>query len=138
MLAGNNRGFTLIESLFCLTLLSVLLTLSLPLLKFIDSPAYSADLSAHQFFTFIEGEINQSLKVISLNNELSITDPDERLITISKYNDGVRRQVDQTGHELLITNIQNLTFTQKNHLLTVSLVLKDGTTYEKVLYLPPQ
>ncbi|WP_079530640.1 competence type IV pilus minor pilin ComGF [Halobacillus hunanensis] len=135
MQACNDRGFTLIESLFCLTLLSILLTLSLPLLKLIDSPLYSEDLSVHQFFTFLEEEINLSSQVLSSNNKLSITDPDGRLVTISKYNDVVRRQVNQTGHELLITNIRNLTFTQEKDLLIVSLVLKDGTSYEKVLYL---
>ncbi|UOQ93727.1 prepilin-type N-terminal cleavage/methylation domain-containing protein [Halobacillus shinanisalinarum] len=138
MLAINSKGFTLVETLFCLTLLSIMLTISIPLLKLIESPAYSHELSAIQFFTFVEEEINTSTKVKLLQNELFITDTMGRIIRISKYGDSVRRQVNDTGHELLITNIQAITFNLKegNDILTVHLTLKEGTAYDKTIYIP--
>ncbi|UOR12320.1 competence type IV pilus minor pilin ComGF [Halobacillus amylolyticus] len=136
MLAINSKGFTLIETLFCLTLLSIMLTIILPLLKLMESPAYSHELSVIQFFTFIESEVNTSTNVSLLQNELLITDTMGRNIRISKYGDTVRRQVNETGHELLITSIQSITFKLKDDILTVHLTLKEGTAYDKAIYIP--
>lgn len=133
MLLLKSNGFTLVETIISLTLISILLTISIPVIKLIEGPSYSNELSVFQFLTFVEEEINTSTNVTLINNELIITDNQNREIKISKYGNDVRRRVNNTGHELLIHNIQELSFKLDKQMLHLSVVIKNGGSYHKTI-----
>lgn len=133
MLLLKSNGFTLVETIISLTLISILLTISVPVIKLIEGPSYSNELSVFQFLTFVEEEINTSTNVTLINNELIITDNQNREIKISKYGNDVRRRVNNTGHELLIHNIQELSFKLDKQMLHLSVVIKNGGSYHKTI-----
>ncbi|WP_173916156.1 competence type IV pilus minor pilin ComGF [Halobacillus sp. Marseille-Q1614] len=134
----SSHGFTLLETIMTLTVLSILLSFCLPILKLYDSPAYTEEMSAFQYFTFIQDELNTSKAWTVKNEELLITDPENRLIKISKYNQDIRRQVNGTGHELLLQQIISHSFIKEENQLIIRLSFEEGRVYEKVVYFPKE
>ncbi|MFC7320870.1 ComGF family competence protein [Halobacillus campisalis] len=127
----SDSGFTLAETIISATLITILLIFTMPLLKLLESPSYSQELSVLQFFTFIEEEINTAISVRVINENLHIVDSNQREISISKYGRDVRRRVDYQGHELLINDIDDFSVEIENNILNVSITDKNGEGYNK-------
>lgn len=109
----SSRGFTMLESLVVFTIFTACAA-SIPLLY--DS-TYRV-IEAGQ----AEKKIEWELFVIGLRNDLhsaenwrmegeklhySIVGQENSLVTVSQYNDKIRRQVDQLGHEIMLQNVKS-------------------------------
>ncbi|WP_082233847.1 ComGF family competence protein [Halobacillus massiliensis] len=136
MFLSHKEGFTLAETIMTLTVLSILLTFSLPILKIYESPTYTAEMSIFQYFNFIQDEINRSRDWRIEKDTLVIIDNTDRRVTISQYNQDIRRQVNGSGHELLIQDLSFHLISQKDHHLFIELRTTEGKTYEKIIYSP--
>ncbi|GGF08070.1 hypothetical protein GCM10010954_03160 [Halobacillus andaensis] len=129
----NERGFTFIETIISLIVVAILLSISLPTIKMVKSPAYFDELAVFQFFTFIEDEMNSSSNITVSERQILITDVDNREIKVSLYGDDVRRRVDEKGHELLIHDLKDITFSLQNHLLDIHVTTRNGDDYYKTI-----
>ncbi|WP_101844279.1 competence type IV pilus minor pilin ComGF [Halobacillus sp. Marseille-P3879] len=129
-------GFTFLETIISLTVVTILLTLSIPTIEMMKSSGYYEELAAFQFFTFIEDEMNVSTKLLISKEKIVITDLNNRNIEIEKYRDNIRRRVDAQGHELLIHDIKAVSFTEAEGNLKIQLTTKNRGDYYKTIPLP--
>ncbi|MFG6148531.1 competence type IV pilus minor pilin ComGF [Halobacillus sp. B23F22_1] len=127
----NERAFTFVETMISLIVISILLSISLPTIKLVKSPSYFNELAVFQFFTFIENETNSSSKITVSERQIIITDVDDREIEVSLYGDDVRRRVNEKGHELLIHDLKDITFSMQDHLLSIHVTTVNGGDYHK-------
>ncbi|MCP3025695.1 competence type IV pilus minor pilin ComGF [Halobacillus sp. A5] len=132
----NNEGFTLAETILSLTIITILLSISYPTIRMIDSANYYEELDVFQFLTFVENEMNSSNHVSITRENILLTDHNNRLVEIEKYRDHVRRRVDDQGHELLIQNIKDIEFAHKDNLLIIHVYTRNGGEYHKKIPLP--
>jgi competence protein ComGF len=85
------------------------------------------------FSSQIKKEIRMSTKVQVVNNRLILTE-DMGSITIEKYENILRRRVNNTGHEVLLQNIAEVNFTLLPN--TVRIALKDLNQREYMINVP--
>jgi competence protein ComGF len=85
------------------------------------------------FSSQIKKEIRMSTKVQVVNNRLILTE-DMGSITIEKYENILRRRVNNTGHEVLLQNIAEVNFTLLPN--TVRIAIKDLNQREYMINVP--
>ncbi|MCA0970095.1 ComGF family competence protein [Halobacillus litoralis] len=130
----NNKGFTLLETLISLLTAMIILSLSYPLLKALDSPSYYQEQSARQFFQFVQEEINHSTQVSITGSSLSIQDGEGRTVTIESYGTNIRRRVDRRGHELLLRDVKSFHVMAEGGDVRISILMEGGLELEKQIY----
>lgn len=140
----NERGFTLLENLFQLTVF-VLFT-SISLLIFI----WVRDL---QQIEMMKDEVNWELFVYDLHqynmNSASgrvlnsnllqleiINDPEERLFVFDKTEAHLRKRSNKGGNEIMLPFVENWELAIIENEVNMRVVMKNGTTRERNLVLP--
>lgn len=91
--------------------------------------------AVQQFFHTATDEVQQN-KIAEQNNYqliLATTKIDQ--IIISKYNDTIRRQINRTGHEILLRNVEKFNIEYTDRYLLLKLTMDSGLKYEKVITL---
>lgn len=134
MLLKSNKGFTLSETMLSLTLLMIILSLSYPLLHSLKGPSYYKELSARQFFTFIQQEVQFARKASIEGNTFQLIDSRHRTITIEQYQSIVRKRVGGKGHESLLLNVKLFTVQQAGSDFLVQVELEGGQAYQKRIH----
>lgn len=128
----NENAFSLIEVLFSLLMLVMLLfgMFSLYLLyKKAENRVYITSLLLNQSNAFvhaIEREIYNGSHFVVNNGKLSFYDAGGNLITYEKWGDGVRRQVNHSGHVWLMKDVESISFQIKGNCCHVQYILKKG------------
>lgn len=127
----NQSGFTLLSMLLTISILFI----TIPFLEYITkSLSYTTnyvDLSASQFFHFMHDDIIRSTAFTINDKIISLTAIDGTTVSYEKYHDIIRRQIDGQGHEVIIRNIQNLSFEKLAHGINTKIITTDGAVYEK-------
>ncbi|MGI8316154.1 competence type IV pilus minor pilin ComGF [Halobacillus mangrovi] len=134
MLLNSNKGFTLSETMISLTLLMVMLSLSYPLLHSLEGPSYYKELSARQFFIFIQQEVHYAREASVEGNSFQIIDSRHRSITIEQYQNIVRKRVGGKGHESLLSKVKLFTVQQTGSDFLVQVELEGGEAYQKRIH----
>lgn len=110
----NEHAFTLVEMLFAFFIFTMII--------FLISPVFSIMLQQNDrqrrlqmmewevFCSQIKKEIRMSTKAQVVNNRLFLTE-DTGTIVFEKYENILRRRVNNTGHEVLLQNISDVNFT---------------------------
>jgi competence protein ComGF len=128
----NEKAFSLLEVLFSLLMMTMLLfaILSIYLLyKKEENHVYISSLLQNQSSAFvhsIEREIYNGSQFMINNGKLSFYDAAGNLITYEKWGDGVRRQVNHSGHVLLIKDVESISFQMIGNCCHVQYTLKRG------------
>lgn len=133
----ESNGFTFLEALFSLTIITIILFLSTPILTSIRNPSYYEEQASLHLFHFIQEEINAS-KSFSLNgNTLQIVSWDDRIIQIEQYGTIVRRTVNGTGHETLLTPVESFTIHDNGpSTLTLEVQIHEDSRFQRLIHLP--
>ncbi|WP_198162774.1 competence type IV pilus minor pilin ComGF [Halobacillus mangrovi] len=134
MLFKSNKGFTLSETMISLTLLMIILSLSYPLLHSLEGPSYYKELSARQFFTFIQHEVQYAREASIEGNTFQIIDSRHRSITIEQYQNIVRKRVGGKGHESLLSKVKLFTVQQTGSDFLILVELEGGEAYQKRIH----
>ncbi|PLT29180.1 competence type IV pilus minor pilin ComGF [Peribacillus deserti] len=103
----NEKGFTLIEMLLSLVILSTISSLILTGVVFLkkDLEVKSIDKLEWEIFLHqVNRDVRTSNTQIASGSTLTLF-VKERAITIEKYQDKIRRRVDGSGHEILLQNV---------------------------------
>ncbi|TGB04314.1 hypothetical protein E4663_04780 [Halobacillus salinus] len=133
----REMGFTLIETLVGLLVTLIVLSMTSPLLHFMNTNSYHSELETRQFFLYVQQEINRSTDLFIGTSYVEMTDPDNRIIRIELFKDSVRRRVDGKGHEILLTAVNEINFKWNSNSLSIE-VKKEGDTYEKQIHVSPK
>lgn len=130
---SNEHGFTLIEMLISFSILSFLLLITPTIWTYLNYQPQTERFSVHQFFHVITDEVQLYQVLGDSHDSLSLQTIDQKHILISKYKDTIRRQVNRTGHEVLMRDVQSFEVKYFDHYLVIKLRLKSGNLYEKVI-----
>lgn len=129
----NEEGITLVTTLLALAIIAV----SLPLLSFLlnklpETKLYD-DIKYEQFFHFVKDDVLRAKNVQAINDTLVFEVRTGEIATLSLYNDIIRRQVDQVGHEVYVRDVKTFKTNQSDHYLRIELTSSKGEVYEKTI-----
>lgn len=126
-------GFTLIEVMIALSLLIFILLVTPPIWESFDYQNQTERFSVYQLFHFVSDEIhiNQAVEVAS--NQLIITTRSDDQIYISQYGGNIRRQVNRTGHEVLLRDVDVFEVEQIKNYILITITMESGNQYEKII-----
>ncbi|WLV23555.1 ComGF family competence protein [Aciduricibacillus chroicocephali] len=137
----SEHGFTFISLLLGLTFLAIAFPLLAHTLKTAKHDSYYEELSIQQFFSVLRIELAQAsnVHIDSDKRKISYKLPDDSetagVAMIGQYEDLIRRQVDNLGHEIYLRGIQTVQFERLSYGLKVLIVGKGGEDYSKVIVL---
>ncbi|WP_156290735.1 competence type IV pilus minor pilin ComGF [Oceanobacillus salinisoli] len=125
------KGFSYVTMLLAITIISM----TLPFIGYLIQATSQLssnyhELSTQQFFQFLRDELIQSTEVNIYNNKMKLTQG-ETIATIEHYEDVIRRQVDGTGHEILLRDVQNADFRRSPYGITIQITNSKGEIYDK-------
>jgi competence protein ComGF len=133
----NEKAFTLVEMLFSFWVFTIIVFFILPLLGvMVQHNAPSIRLQEMEWDVFssqIKKEIRMSTKGQVVSNRLILTENTDS-ITFEKYENILRRRVNNTGHEVLLQNVAEVNFTVLPNMVRVD--VKDLNHREYLVYVP--
>ncbi|ASN05243.1 competence type IV pilus minor pilin ComGF [Virgibacillus necropolis] len=127
----NQRGFTLLSMLLTIAIVFITVPFLEYLTKSLSYTTNYTDLSFSQFFHFLRDDLIRSTNYTIGNEVISLNALDGTTVTYEKYQDIIRRQVDGTGHEVVIRNIKSLSFEEISYGIKTIITTLDGIVYEK-------
>ncbi|MBC1209412.1 ComGF family competence protein [Listeria booriae] len=114
---SNNQGFTLLESLFSLLIVIIIASFIPLIFQSYQSILKASDIDKNYewqvFINQISKELNTSKQLAVSENSITFISSD-KVITYEKYQNMLRRSVDNKGHEPLLTNIKQSIWTKLN------------------------
>ncbi|AQQ55044.1 hypothetical protein B0X71_07835 [Planococcus lenghuensis] len=137
----RQNGSTFIGLLLDLAIL--LLLLPLIVLFFRLAAAYSADLDVKhaewELFTYeLRTYLNTGSNVAVINGGKGIRMTESgTLLTIEWYSPIIRKQRSGQGHEVMLTDVQHVTFAIAGAVLTAQVVFRNGIRKEETYAIPP-
>ncbi|MUK87134.1 hypothetical protein GMD78_01810 [Ornithinibacillus sp. L9] len=134
VIRNNEKGFTMYSMLFILLLISIITPLLAYLVKTIDYESDYEEVSIQQFFHIIQNEMIKAVNVEEVTTEsITLLMPTGEIASIKKYNDLIRRQVNNQGHEVYVRNIKQINFKQLHYGIEIKLTTMHGDQYKKEL-----
>ncbi|WP_339194934.1 competence type IV pilus minor pilin ComGF [Solibacillus sp. FSL R5-0449] len=140
----NERGFTLLESLFQLTVFVFFSSITLLILLWVRDLRQiemMKDEVNWELFVYDLHQYNMnsaSGKVLSssmLQLEI-LNDPEERLFVFDKSAEHLRKRSNKGGNEIMLPFVENWELAIIGNELNMKVVMKDGTKRERDLVLP--
>lgn len=129
----NDKGFTFLSALLTITILFITLPFTTYLVKGINFTSNYEELSLQQFYYFLRDDVIKSTELIVEPTKVTLQNYDGSLVTIEKYQNLIRRQIDGQGHEIYLRNIQEALFTNTSNGFRVSITSTQGEQYEKTI-----
>lgn len=133
----NNNGFTLIETLFAFSLFILLIFFISPIFQHVlnneDVKGRLQEMEWDVFCSQIKKEIHMSEHAEVMGGRLFLT-KDNQTISYEKYYDLIRRRVNNSGHEVLLQNVSEVTFTLVNNAVRIFVKSLDGDEYMITIY----
>ncbi|WP_175991056.1 competence type IV pilus minor pilin ComGF [Bacillus sp. Marseille-Q1617] len=133
----NNKGFTLLDALLSLLVLSII-SLSFPLIMkgFQTIKTVSVPPRYYEWNLFSESLRNEmwgSGNIMISPEQLSFDKEGER-ITYERYQNSIRRKVNERGHEVVLQSIHTLAFSQVPQGVKVEIKFEKGEGMESEFY----
>lgn len=133
----NESGFTLIEVLLALSILSVIVFYMGPIFQTVLNNQVSENaLQAMEWEVFwmqMKKEIRVASKAEVVSGRLVLT-KDGETIYYEKYNSLLRRRVNSLGHEILLQNVSNYQVSVLPNSVRVTVTDLNGKTYSAKAY----
>lgn len=125
--------------LFSLAIFLIIISSMLTLLSFLKNTSEQPnDLRPFEWELFSEQvsyEIKQSSQFQVTSEGLMYTNPQNQRVTVSRYNDLIRRQIGGKGHEVLLQQVKSFNAVVEESGVTLSIVSAAGKQYELKTYL---
>ncbi|GGA68325.1 ComGF family competence protein [Ornithinibacillus halotolerans] len=134
---NNERAFTFYTVLLMITLAIICIHIYGAIVKTFPREHHYDEISIQQLFHFIQHNVNQVNELSIKNNKVSMTTLTGDLVSIEKYGNVIRRQVNNQGHEILLRNIRDFQCQLLPHGFKIIISSSKGDTYEKeIVFLP--
>lgn len=131
---NKEKGFTFISMLLAFSILVMILPLISYTMKAVDVPTNIDELSVQQFFLFLQDEIRNSHEIDVRSSQLHLEQINARgSVIIKQHKDVIHRQINNTGHEIFLRDVDTVQFLKKPYGIYVSVKLLEGGNYEKVI-----
>lgn len=129
----NERGFTLLSMLFCMTVLLITLPLLTYMVKVVTYESNYDEASIRQFYQFLRDDLMIATDYTVRSDRLTLVDIYGSKITFTKYKDQILRQVNQQGHDIYLRGIEVIKFTEIAYGVQVEITSQEGNIYEKAI-----
>jgi len=137
---NEERGSTLIELLLYVATFIIIAFITLFFIVFFQKGTYLRITADEMQWGLFEYELHQMLAsqsyhdiVIHPNTTLRLVG-EHRTIFIEKYQDMIRFRSNQGGHVPLLTNVQNVSFSEERDMIVVFVTMKGGEQFEGYFY----
>ena len=134
-IALNKKGFTLLEALLGIMMLTILLAFCLNFFTVIKDNKYDNG-SKREMILFL-GQIQEDLleaKTISSDEEgFYLINFLDDTISYTKDDSKIVRKVNNTGYEVALNNVKNIELNIEQNLLKTKIVFNDDFVYEGVI-----
>lgn len=133
----NERGFTLSEMLFGFSIFTLIVFFLSPLLQMSEKEfmkkRHLQEMEWDVFVSQIKFEIHSSVNATVSSNTLYITSPYET-VSYEKYGSTLRRRVNETGHEILLQNVEKVDFITLQNGIRVTVIDSTNTVHTASAY----
>ncbi len=134
----NEKGFTLLETLFSLVLFLMIISISTSSIKSFVKRNYSYEsvnrLELDNFIKEVQKEANKSISFTVHSDLLLFEEFNQVTISYRKYATIIRRQKLGLGHEIVLQNIRDIKFEQiSERQILVKVIDLNGGIYEKTI-----
>ncbi|SDI95620.1 competence protein ComGF [Salimicrobium halophilum] len=132
----NRDGFTLAEILLSITVMLIALTILIPLVHHLSTDAWENDWPIHQFTQTIQRELNTSSSITATGSILTFRNREGETVKLEPYKNMVRRRVNDKGHEILLYQVKDISFSLDRGFLRMNSTLEGGQSFEKIFFIP--
>lgn len=134
---SNEKAFTLLEVLFAFSIFTIIIFFITPVFQIIlNNKGSQAELQAMEWQIFcnqIKKEIRLSNRAEVISGRLILT-KDTETVQYEKYGSNLRRRVNSTGHEIILQNVSQFSFTILNNAVKVIVTDILGKEYSVTIY----
>lgn len=121
----SEKGFTLVEMLVSFTLFLLIVSF-FPLIIPLAKQTYNPDFSMNEmeweiFVNQLAMEYREAKEVRIHATTLTLKMENNQVITYERYEDKIRRRVDESGHEVVLQHIKNIMYEQQKERLLIRL-----------------
>ncbi|KGP92018.1 hypothetical protein N780_16535 [Pontibacillus chungwhensis BH030062] len=124
----------MIEALFAL-MISLSISFMLPILMQVISTTYTInyveDAKIHQFFLFVQEELYHTQEAHLTQLGIQFVQHNGKVITIEQSGSNIVRQVNNTGQERLLFDVQEFSVKRSNEYITLHVELLGGEHIDK-------
>jgi competence protein ComGF len=121
----SEKGFTLVEMLVSFTLFLLIISF-FPIIIPLAKQTYNPDFSMNEmeweiFVNQLAMEYREAKEVGIHATTLTLKMENNQIITYERYEDKIRRRVDESGHEVVLQHIKNIMYEQQKERLLIRL-----------------
>ncbi|MEW4226846.1 competence type IV pilus minor pilin ComGF [Priestia megaterium] len=119
----SEKGFTLVEMLVSFALFLIIVSL-FPIIIPLAKQTYNPDFSMNEmeweiFVNQLAMEYREAKEVRIHATTLTLKMENNQIITYERYEDKIRRRVDESGHEVVLQHIKNIMYEQQKERLLI-------------------
>ena len=119
----REKGFTLVEMLVSFTLFLIIVSF-FPIIVPLAKQTYNPDFSMNEmeweiFVNQLAMEYREAKEVRIHATTLTLKMENNQIITYERYEDKIRRRVDESGHEVVLQHIKNIMYEQQKERLLI-------------------
>lgn len=121
----SEKGFTLVEMLVSFTLFLLIVSF-FPIIIPLAKQTYNPDFSMNEmeweiFVNQLAMEYREAKEVRIHATTLTLKMENNQVIAYERYEDKIRRRVDESGHEVVLQHIKNIMYEQQKERLLIRL-----------------
>ncbi|MDX5474485.1 MAG: prepilin-type N-terminal cleavage/methylation domain-containing protein [Bacillaceae bacterium] len=135
---NDNKAFTLIEVLICLTVVLIITTFLPMIIKTVYQISFESEginlLELDVFTQKLQYEARHGQGLVAASNQLTIRKEDGRHITFELYQDKIRRRVGGTGHVIVLQRVKKFTVHEKPYGALLKIEGVNEMTYHIPIY----
>lgn len=131
------RGFTLIESLLTLYILTIITTLIIMLLSTLSFKTNNQAIHSFELENFViqlQNELREANEWSVDSSSIQITSRYDKQITYATYKKMIRRQMNATGQEVMLYNVQNFNCIQLDDGIKLIITDTNGEEFVRNIY----
>ncbi|MFJ7725370.1 competence type IV pilus minor pilin ComGF [Neobacillus sp. NPDC097160] len=137
VVSSNEKAFTLIEVLIAFSIFATIIFFMAPIFQIIlNTKGNDAELQAMEWEVFssqMKKEIRLSTRAVVESGRLILT-KDTETVQIEMYGSNLRRRVNSTGHEIILQNVSQSTFSIINSAVKITVTDTRGKEYVVTCY----
>lgn len=132
----NEHGFTMLEMIFCFAIFCMIVAYIPLLLQIIYSSQTDVQLQRFEWEVFVN-QIKKEIRIVDglyVKNQKVYMQKGRDIVTYEKYQDKLRRRVNDSGHEVLLQNVAFVQFIEITNGVKVNVTDHEGKKYEASMY----
>ncbi|HZH58331.1 MAG TPA: competence type IV pilus minor pilin ComGF [Metabacillus sp.] len=135
-LCHNERGYTILNLLLTFLIYIIIISSITIVFHFLVSHSkHPNDLKPYEWELFViqlHREIKESSDITVNETNITFINKQGQNISINKYNNLIRRQVEGLGHEIMLLKVKDVSFQQRDSGLELSVVSEAGINYSHI------